>query len=247
VDIDGVPDDSDNCIETPNRDQHDEDHDDAGDACDPCPHIAEVGAARFADADHDGVGDLCDPQPTIGRQVWVIFDPFTGPPMPHWKNPGAASFGVDQMTLKDGNLRLEVSTGELRIVVAGQLSDLGAVPRKLSLGLGKHTDGSYYYVETYETAVEHRLKITKYDGTTYTNAAATALSDGIPVGMFAWEIDQSVTAQRVSVAARHAATAYGPIETTTTAPSLYATSNIELGADNLTAAYDYIVVIRTVP
>jgi Thrombospondin type 3 repeat len=247
ADVDGVPDELDNCIETPNGAQHDEDHDGAGDTCDPCPHVAGVGAAQFADADQDGVGDGCDPAPKSAKQAWVLFDPFTGPPLPHWTNPAAARFGDDKMTLTDANLRLEIATGELHIVVAGQLSSPGAVPRKLSLALGKHTDGSYYYAEAYETAVERRLKITKYDGAMYANAVTTALPDGIPAGAFRWELDQSVAEQRVRVAAEHAATAYGPIEAATMAPALFPTANLELGTSNLTATYDYIAVIRTVP
>jgi hypothetical protein len=57
ADGDGVPDDRDNCPETPNPDQADADGDGFGDACDNCPAVANPDQA---DADGDGVGDACD-------------------------------------------------------------------------------------------------------------------------------------------------------------------------------------------
>lgn len=71
TDGDGVPDDTDNCVTTPNADQTDTDGDGFGDACDPdddgdgvldggdnCPLVAN---ADQADSDFDGIGDACDP------------------------------------------------------------------------------------------------------------------------------------------------------------------------------------------
>jgi LPXTG-motif cell wall-anchored protein len=57
TDNDGVPDDEDNCPNTPNPDQEDADGDGVGDACDNCPDAANPGQE---DADGDGVGDACD-------------------------------------------------------------------------------------------------------------------------------------------------------------------------------------------
>lgn len=57
TDDDGVPDTTDNCINTPNPDQADADGDGVGDACDNCPANANPGQE---DQDGDGVGDVCD-------------------------------------------------------------------------------------------------------------------------------------------------------------------------------------------
>src|SRR6476619_2269891 len=51
---------------------HDEDLDTLDDACDVCPHVADV---TQDDADHDGVGDACDLD-TAAEHI-AIFDPFT--------------------------------------------------------------------------------------------------------------------------------------------------------------------------
>lgn len=57
-DDDGVADDDDNCVDTPNPGQDDPDDDGLGSACDNCPEDANPDQA---DADDDGVGDACEP------------------------------------------------------------------------------------------------------------------------------------------------------------------------------------------
>jgi len=57
TDDDGVPDETDNCVDTPNPDQEDADDDGVGDACDNCPNDSNPDQA---DADGDGTGDVCD-------------------------------------------------------------------------------------------------------------------------------------------------------------------------------------------
>ncbi len=56
-DMDGVPDDDDNCVMTSNADQANGDGDTLGDACDNCP--ADDNEDQ-ADGDGDGDGDVCD-------------------------------------------------------------------------------------------------------------------------------------------------------------------------------------------
>lgn len=61
-DLDGVPDDDDNCPFTSNPDQADADMDGVGDACDNCVSTPN---ADQADLDRDGIGDPCDPCDTF--------------------------------------------------------------------------------------------------------------------------------------------------------------------------------------
>ena len=54
---DGIQDNEDNCIYTPNIDQLDTDGDGIGDVCDNCPIQSN---ADQTDQDNDGIGDICD-------------------------------------------------------------------------------------------------------------------------------------------------------------------------------------------
>ncbi|MCI0400627.1 MAG: thrombospondin type 3 repeat-containing protein [Gammaproteobacteria bacterium] len=71
ADGDGIPDDTDNCLTTPNPDQADADGDGVGDACDNCPTEAN---SDQLDTDTDGVGDVCDSTPlgTCSSQAVTI-------------------------------------------------------------------------------------------------------------------------------------------------------------------------------
>jgi hypothetical protein len=57
TDEDGVPDDEDNCLTTPNEDQVNSDSDSYGDACDNCSQVTNE---EQGDSDEDGVGNVCD-------------------------------------------------------------------------------------------------------------------------------------------------------------------------------------------
>ena len=60
IDGDGIPDDGDNCLFTPNPDQAESDGDAQGDVCDNCP--ADPNPDQ-SDLDGDGLGDPCDTNP----------------------------------------------------------------------------------------------------------------------------------------------------------------------------------------
>jgi hypothetical protein len=68
TDKDGIPDDRDNCPKVANNDQANEDGDQLGDACDPCPQVSDDGA----DSDGDHIGDACDPNPAVADTVWLF-------------------------------------------------------------------------------------------------------------------------------------------------------------------------------
>ncbi|MFC1810718.1 thrombospondin type 3 repeat-containing protein [Patescibacteria group bacterium] len=57
TDGDGVTDDKDNCVTTPNPFQENSDGDEFGDACDNCPTKTNSGQEDY---DEDGIGDACD-------------------------------------------------------------------------------------------------------------------------------------------------------------------------------------------
>ena len=61
-DLDGIPEEMDNCPCKPNPSQLDTDGDGRGDACDNCPTVANP---NQYDGDHDLVGYVCDNCPTI--------------------------------------------------------------------------------------------------------------------------------------------------------------------------------------
>lgn len=65
-DLDGIPDEQDNCPDTPNPMQEDRDKDGVGDACDNCPDTAN---RLQQDSDGNGIGDACEPiacEPQLG-------------------------------------------------------------------------------------------------------------------------------------------------------------------------------------
>jgi len=82
VDTDGdmVNDDVDNCIDDLNANQADEDGDNKGDVCDPCPMFNNPQADL--DGDGDTIGDGCDPRPTAMGDGVVLFEGFHDPVQP---------------------------------------------------------------------------------------------------------------------------------------------------------------------
>lgn len=245
TDGDGLFDDRDNCVAHANLDQHDEDTDGAGDVCDPCPHLPAAGAAAFTDTDGDGVGDACDPQPAIAKQQWVLFDPFTTK-RAEWQSSNQATFANDRMAVR-GFIKLNIATGELRVAVGGEYSELGPRPRQAVIERAEHADGTYYYAEVYEDTGAGSVKLTKFDGTSYLGLGGHSFGGPIPTGAFAWVIDESVSAQTMALAAQHAGVTYPRVQAPTTEPALAPTDSLVFGTKSMTATYDYVAVIRTSP
>ncbi len=104
TDGDGVPDDDDNCPNTPNPNQADGDGDGVGDACDNCPATPN---ADQADGDGDGVGDVCDACPADpendadGDGVCGDVDHCPGTVIP--EGVPTVRLGVNRFALTDGD------------------------------------------------------------------------------------------------------------------------------------------------
>jgi hypothetical protein len=90
TDLDGVPDDLDNCDDVENPNQEDADGDDIGDGCDNCPDVANDDQA---DEDEDSYGDACDVDAGANEEIVVPADPVPpGAPLQveaTFKNPNA--------------------------------------------------------------------------------------------------------------------------------------------------------------
>src|SRR5512138_1915683 len=106
-DHDGVADEIDNCPDAANPLQENEDGDRFGDACDPCPPIADPDP--IVDPDGDGVSGACDPFPTVGGDKIVLFESFNGTTTPPgWVAVGPWTFanGAAKVTAVDGATNL---------------------------------------------------------------------------------------------------------------------------------------------
>jgi hypothetical protein len=74
IDGDGVLNTSDNCPGVANVGQYDEDGDQMGDECDPCPQLGT--AADHADPDGDKIGNACDPRPSMAGDALAYWNGF---------------------------------------------------------------------------------------------------------------------------------------------------------------------------
>lgn len=249
VDSDGddVPDSVDDCPSVANPDQHDEDADAIGDVCDPCPHLA----GTALDSDADGVGDACDPQPTSAKQRLRFFDPFTSA-LPPWDPASGLAVVGDQMRITgSADTRLAVMTGETRIITAGTITAVSALtPHQLIIGFGFNNGGAnFHYCETYDTGGSSGdIKITEAASGTYTGRDSTSYPGVLPIGAWSMQIDESVAAQRIDLAARLGGIAYPALSASTSAaPVLTTGSVLVVIAEHIDISFDYFVVIETLP
>src|SRR5258706_9480027 len=125
---------------------HDEDQDGIDDACDNCPHRANVAQD---DGDGDGVGDVCDPDPSSPRERIAFFDPFTSL-RPEWTFGGfTTTHMIDgDSLLVDARSGLFVLTQHQAPATdyyeyAGHVMDGRVGARQLTLAI--HETGSKFY------------------------------------------------------------------------------------------------------
>lgn len=96
ADGDGVPDELDNCMNTPNEDQADADSDGVGDVCDNCSQTVNAGQQ---DTDSDGYGNACDcdldNDGFVGPNDYNLFGAawYSSPGSPSWN--ADADFDLD--------------------------------------------------------------------------------------------------------------------------------------------------------
>jgi hypothetical protein len=112
-DSDGILNKDDNCVSVSNANQANEDRDPRGDACDPCPVDAAVGADN--DTDMDGVGDGCDPQPNLRNHI-TVFEGFNSMAAP----ANATVVGV--WTYAGGQAKSNSGTGMISSITWPELS-----------------------------------------------------------------------------------------------------------------------------
>lgn len=77
ADGDGVGDEVDNCVNTPNTDQSDIDGDGVGDVCDNCPDVANADQMLptwYADSDSDGYGDAAVSQNSCAQPAGYVLN-----------------------------------------------------------------------------------------------------------------------------------------------------------------------------
>lgn len=116
TDMDGIFDDVDNCRMKSNPGQYDEDKDNVGDVCDPCPI-----STTNADDDMDGVGNACDPNPNTGGDVIALFEGFNGPLPAGWVMSGNGTWSV-----ANGVVAVTVGAGATASLTAPIAPDMNA-------------------------------------------------------------------------------------------------------------------------
>lgn len=114
-DGDGVPDETDNCVDIPN-DQHDTDADGIGDLCDNCVLVANSGQEHVGDADL--LGDVCDPHPVDDGDCLLLLDSFSDP----------STFGAHWLVRSDDAApELHIDPGAVQLVPSATSTGLAIV------------------------------------------------------------------------------------------------------------------------
>jgi len=146
LDFDGVPDDVDNCPQSVNGFQSNEDGDKFGDACDPCPHVADDNPANSEMAPVDSVADACDPKPLTRGDEIVKFEGFGQGKPSGWDETGAtwgaANGALTANITGTGSFALiltdrtrETVSAEITVVsTTGATSEVGLVDNKMQNG-----------------------------------------------------------------------------------------------------------------
>ncbi len=248
TDGDGVPDAIDNCPMIANADQHDEDADGLGDACDPCPYLP----GNADDSDGDGVGDACDPEPDIAEQKWLLFETFAHT-APEWTLDSMDTIANDALDLASVTAAANaydsaIPTGELRIVTGGMIEALvpDASFHNLTVSFSRSASGSsYYYFEMIDSGgTTSTFHVVATGVTSPGTLGSVSLPTPLELGPWAVQIDESVSAQTLAV---EGLVDGGTHSVAGSGLALTATPGIYVGGHFITATFDFVAVIQTLP
>ena len=237
-DGDGVFDGDDNCVDAGNPDQHDEDGDDRGDACDWCPHLADLPQ----DADGDRVGDACDPLTGTQHRI-AFFDPFTSD-LPEWTLLGPWTRANDMLSITAGqdHAVVDLALGESVFEIGGRITALGSMPnRQVTLSVSNDGATLSYYCEIFDDGTP-TVNLTENDNGSYTALDFEPLPNPIPTIAFKFASVQSVSnglgACRLD---------YDTLHTLTGTATLVATPEMHINVQHISIELDYAIQIEALP
>jgi len=160
---------------------HDEDADSLDDACDNCPHAANLDQR---DEDGDDVGSACDYTP--GVQQLTLFDPFLAA-RSEWIYGGAITFANDTMIMPGVGdslgAYLVAAPGADVFVTGGVIDRAGAGSRQFSLQLDEPAGTAAYYCELYDNGASLTLNFQyTFDGSAFMNVANAPIPGRLDAG-----------------------------------------------------------------
>jgi hypothetical protein len=247
-DNDGILTPDDNCPSVTNQNQHDEDGDKFGDACDPCPMLF----GGDEDTDSDGVGDACDPQPAVAKQHWVVFEPFTSAST-MWNYPTTGVVANDVMTLTGQTAQLKIGAKSARIFVGGTITNVSSSATSHQFGIwpDSTTSTNQYYFEAFDKTEgpENGFRLMAFDSvaSNYIKLDEVLYVPPLPNGAFAVQYDYSSVQQNVSATGKFGSQTFTISSGAAMDLAIPEATSISFGAYSAKATIQYVAVLESVP